>query len=90
MEISFSELKNFELLKIMSELSITKDKLSLFRNKYGMEFLKFENNIKAAVEEDIEKWDDYIEWKAYEAKFNSLSLKLSEIEDAVDFKITKD
>ena len=90
MEISFSELKNFELLKIMSELSVIKDRLTLFRNKYSVDFTTFEISVKAAEEQDITKWDDYIEWKAYEAKFHSLTLRLSEIEDAVDFKITKD
>ena len=40
-----------------------------FEKKYGLEFEDFERQIKSAVKEDFEKWDDYIEWKAYSKSY---------------------
>ncbi len=35
-----------------------------FQKKYGLAFEDFEQQIKTTENEDFEKWDDYIEWKA--------------------------
>lgn len=58
------------LINIVHDLSLSKMKESEytikgFEKKYGVLFEDFENQIKTAVKEDFEKWDDYIEWKAY-------------------------
>jgi len=38
--------------------------------------------------EDFEKWDDYIEWKAYIESLKDLEWKMKDIEDAQDVRIT--
>ena len=37
--------------------------------------------------ENFEKWEDYIEWKAYIETFKDLTAKLKEIDDATDIKV---
>jgi hypothetical protein len=37
--------------------------------------------------EDFERWDDFIEWKAYHDCLKDLESKLKKIEDATDFRI---
>lgn len=63
-----------------------REKIRLFEQKYDCDFKTFENRIQ--MEEDFQKWDDYIEWKAYTEKLKDLELTLKEMEDAQDFKIT--
>ena len=58
------------LINIVHDLSISKMKeykssMQGFEKKYGMLFEDFDKQIKSGVKEDFEKWDDYIEWKAY-------------------------
>ncbi len=53
------------------ELHIIKEKLSLFEKKYGKSFKEFEKEVKE--KEDFEKWDDYLEWKAYFKAYEDLS-----------------
>ncbi len=62
------------LINIVHDLSLSKMKESEsamqgFEKKYGLEFEDFELQIKSAVKEDFEKWDDYIEWKAYSKSY---------------------
>ncbi|NPA39166.1 MAG: hypothetical protein GXO57_01785 [Thermodesulfobacteria bacterium] len=56
-------LKDFEKLIKLYDLHIVKEKISLFEKKYGKTFFEFEKEVLA--KEDFEKWDDYLEWKAY-------------------------
>jgi hypothetical protein len=62
------------LINIVHDLSLSKMKESEytmqgFEKKYGIPFEDFEKQIKTAVKEDFEKWDDYIEWKAYSKSY---------------------
>ena len=62
------------LINIVHDLSLSKMKesesaMKEFEKKYGLEFEDFERQIKSAVKEDFEKWDDYIEWKAYSKSY---------------------
>ena len=68
-------LKDFESLIKFYDLHIVKEKVSLFEKKYGKTFSEFEKEVLS--EENFEKWDDYLEWKAY--------LKsLKELEDLIE------
>jgi len=40
-----------------------------------------------ALPEDFERWDDFIEWKAYSESVLELESRLREIEDAKDVRI---
>ena len=39
--------------------------IKFFEQKYQKNFDAFEAEINSSKEEDYEKWDDYIEWKAF-------------------------
>jgi len=68
-------LKDFERLIRFYDLHIVKEKIALFEKKYGKTFSEFEKEVLS--EENFEKWDDYLEWKAY--------LKsLKELEDLIE------
>jgi len=58
------------LIHIVHDLSLSKMKeyesaMREFEKKYNLIFEEFEKQLKATSKEDFEKWDDYIEWKAY-------------------------
>ncbi|MCF8367370.1 MAG: hypothetical protein K9H16_16395 [Bacteroidales bacterium] len=78
--IEKSEVANWLLLSYKSEQKQVKDKLDLFERKYNQSFLIFEMNIRNAEKEDFEKWDDYIEWKAYQQSLSKLNQNIREIE----------
>jgi len=46
----------------------------------------FEKKVKQE-KENFEKWDDYIEWKAYVESLKNLESKLRKIEGAEDIRI---
>ena len=63
------------IINIVHDLSLSKMKefkssMQEFETKYGVVFEDFEQQIKSAETEDFEKWDDYIEWKAYSKAYN--------------------
>lgn len=69
---SKSEIKPFLSLDILAELHKTKAKIALFNKKYKKSFHAFNDDIKSG-KENFEQYDDYIEWKAYEKKLESLT-----------------
>ena len=85
--VSFDEIKQYEKLKLISELSLVKVKLDLFKKLYNCTFEEFEKNIQDSTEERFEEWDDYIEWKAYREKKNDIEKKMDELENATEVKI---
>ncbi len=63
------------LINIIHELSMSKmaefeSAMKDFEKKYNMDFEDFQSKIKTSEKEDFEKWDDYIEWKAYFTAYN--------------------
>ncbi|HLB70721.1 MAG: hypothetical protein OIN88_16090 [Candidatus Methanoperedens sp.] len=64
------------LVHIVHDLSLAKMKeyrsaMQEFEKKYGLIFEDFEEQLKTTDKEDFEKWDDYIEWKAYSRSYTS-------------------
>jgi hypothetical protein len=88
LEVSKSEIKEYQKLKIISEMVLLKEHIKLFEQKYECSFKEFEANIKQ-VAEDFASWDDYLEWKAYQRSFEDLKKKIGEIERAKDIKIAE-
>ena len=62
--VSKEEVKGFEKLKAISQIAPIKERIRFFETKYGCTLGEFKNKIKQE-KEDFEKWDEYIEWKAY-------------------------
>jgi hypothetical protein len=91
MDISISreEIKEYEKLKVISELALTKQRILLFESKYNLQFEIFEKKIKEKSKEEFAEWDDYIEWKAYKEKEIHLKEKMDQIANAQDIKITE-
>lgn len=88
LEVSKSEIKEYQKLKIISEMVLLKEHIKLFEQKYGCSFQEFEGRIRQSAE-DFESWDDYLEWKAYQRSFEELKKKIGEIDRAKDIKIAE-
>ena len=87
-EISKKEIKEYEKLKIISELSMIREKNKLFKRKYECSLDDFKQKI-AGWDENFKEWDDFIEWTAYNESEKNLIEKLDEIENVRDINIIK-
>ena len=88
LKIAKDEIKEYEKLKILSQVAAVKEKIDLFEKKYQCTFSKFSKILMKKDSEDFSTWDDYIEWKAYVKTLDNLKQKIEEIEDAEDITIT--
>jgi len=86
--VSKDEIKRYLKISILSEMTLTKEKIKTFEKKYGCTFEEFEETIKSSDKEVFEQWDEYIEWKAYIESLNELERKMRAIENAKDIKIS--
>lgn len=68
------DLREFETLAMLYEKHVVEEKLRLFEKKYGKSFKEFEEEVKE--KEDFEKWDDYMEWKAYLKSHEDINKRL--------------
>jgi len=71
-EVTGREIEGYLKMKLYTEITLIKEKLVLFEKKYGCPFAQFEKAINDAPQEDFEKWDDYMEWKAFHKKYYHL------------------
>ncbi len=78
LDIHKKEIKQYKKLKIIGNLALIKEHIKLFEKKYGLTFHEFEKQVSEEAE-DFKKWDDYIEWKAYQKKLNDLNKILDDI-----------
>jgi len=88
LEVLIDELKEYKKLKLISEMVPVKERIKLLENKYDCNFKNFEKKI-INQPENLKLWDDYIEWKAYQKKFDEIKEKIGEIKNAKDITITK-
>jgi len=77
--VSQQDIINYAKMKLYTDLTLVKEKLALFKKKYDCDFNIFENQVKSATEEDFERWDDYIEWKAFNQKQERLLSKIDRL-----------
>lgn len=85
-EISKKEIIEYEKLKLLSQISITQEKIDLFNQKYKKTLDQFEKDL-LSKQEDFTEYDDLIEWKAYVKNLHSLKKKLEELTNAKDIRI---
>jgi len=78
-EITRKDIENYVKMKFYTELTLIKEKLALFEKKYNCDFPQFEKSINEAEKEDFERWDDYMEWKAFYNKYKRLEEKADSI-----------
>ena len=84
--IDLNTAKDMYFLNLMYELHKISEKLKFFENKYQKSYEAFEKEIKNAKEEDFEKWDNYLEWKAYKKIQSKYYEEKEDIENG-NFKI---
>ncbi len=72
MVINKEAIKDMYYANLMYEYHKVTEQIRLFEKKYGMSFTEFVKGIKTSKKEDIEKWDDYMEWKGYEKVLQKL------------------
>ncbi len=88
LEVSKNDVKNLIRLQVLSEIHPIKERINQLTEKYKCGFYEFENRIHEN-EEVFEEWDEYMEWKAYQLKFEELNQKLGVINDAKNIRITE-
>ena len=81
-EVKKEEVINVQRLELISEIQALKKSLELYEIKYGKSLKEFEKEVLEG-KEDFEKWDDYMEWKAYE---NTCKDRLSHLKDLKNAK----
>ena len=84
--VSVDDIKAFEKLKLISQMAPVKERIRSFERKHGCNLDAFEDKLKQ-LPEDFERWDDFIEWKAYADSLKDLESRLKKIEDATNFRI---
>ena len=85
-EISTKEIKEYKKLKIISELTMIREKNRLFERKYKCSLDEFKQKF-TKNDENFKEWDDFIEWTAYIESEKNLIDKLDEVENAQDINI---
>lgn len=85
-EISKEEIIDFLRLDLISEIQSLKKSLELFEMKYCKSFKEFEKEVLEG-EENFERWDDYMEWKAYLCTYEDRMENLKDLEIAENIKI---
>lgn len=85
-EVGKGEIIDFLRLNLISEIQSLKRYLELFEMKYRKSFEEFENDVLEG-EENFEKWDDYMEWKAYLSTYEDRMKNLKDLESAEDIKV---
>jgi hypothetical protein len=70
---------NWLLADFMSTSYTIDEKIRLLERKYGQTWAEFSRQIESAKDEDFERWDDYIEWKAYIKMAEDLAFKIGEV-----------
>lgn len=84
--VSKDEIIEYKKLKVISEITLTKEKVSLFEKKYRCPIDEFRKSMEDS-KESFEEWDDYIEWKANFELLKDLEIKLTELDNAKDIRI---
>ena len=78
--ISKEKVKDMYYASLMYEYHKVSEKIRLFERKYGMSFDSFERDLKGSEKEDIERWDNYMEWKGCEKVLQKLVKEKKELE----------
>jgi len=71
---------------LISQIAPVKERIKSFEMKHRCNLDAFEEILKH-LPEDFERWDDFIEWKAYVDSLKDLESRLKKIEDATNFRI---
>ena len=84
--VSKGDIKAFEKLKLISQIAPLKERIRSLEKKYGCDIKLLESKM-SKLPEDFERWDDFIEWKAYSASLLDLESRLKKIDNVKDIRI---
>lgn len=76
--INKQQVSELILMESYADLHKVQDKITQYEKKYATQFEHFEKIINQEAE-DFEKYDDYIEWKAYFNQRQDLRQKIKDI-----------
>ena len=85
-EVKKEEVINVLRLDLISEIQALKKSLELYEKKYGKSLKEFEKEVLEG-EEHFEKWDDYMEWKAYGFTYKDRMKDLKNLKDEKNIKV---
>ena len=74
------------MMETLSELHQVREKLRFFKEKYGQDFENYSMKIERE-EENFERFDDYMEWKAYIQLFRDIQQKIEDLKHG-NFQVT--
>lgn len=83
--VSKKEVADLLKLDVLSRLREARERTALFEQTYEQSFEDFEQTV-LREEEDFERWDDYIEWKAYREVQQDLEQKIEALRRG-DFEV---
>ena len=63
--ISKEKVANWQVLDLLAEKQHLETKLGFFQRKYDLSLSDFKNEVNSQ-EENFEKWDDLMEWEAFD------------------------
>lgn len=78
--INKQQVSELILMETYAELHKVQDKIKQYERKYTTSFENFEKIMNHEAE-DFEKYDDYIEWKAYLNQRQDLRQKIKDIKN---------
>ncbi|MHA1731908.1 MAG: hypothetical protein ACTSU5_08185 [Promethearchaeota archaeon] len=87
--VTREDIKHFEKLKVISQIGPIQARIQQLERKYQTSVGDFEAQLPYQ-EEDFERWDDLLEWKAYSRALARLKDQLRAIENAQDIRIAED
>ncbi len=77
--IQKQDVAQWVLAEYLATSHVVKEKLRLFERKYDQTWDEFSKDVIKGSQEDFDKWDDYIEWKAYRETSKDLAMKIEEV-----------
>ena len=77
--IQKQDVANWMLADYLANLHAVNQKLQLFERKYQQTWEEFSEEMAETSKEDFERWDDFIEWKAYVKTAEDLAAKIDEV-----------
>lgn len=83
--VSKKDVADLLKLDVMARLREAREKTTLFKQTYEQSFEDFEQTVLQG-EEDVGRWDDYIEWKAYREVQHDLEKKIEALRRG-DFEV---
>ncbi len=72
---------------LMYEIHKLEEKKKFFEHKYSCRFAQFEQDMVSSGKENFTRWDDYMEWKAYENLLLKYRAEKKDIEIG-DYKVS--